>query len=128
MDIRDYNREMWDKLVENGNPWTIPVSPEVIAEARRGQWSVLLTEQKAVPRSWFPKDLNGLEILGLACGGGQQGPVFAAVGAKVTILDNSPRQLARDREVAASEGLAITTVEGDMRDLSMFANLQLLRP
>jgi SAM-dependent methyltransferase len=50
------------------------------------------------------------------------GPVFAALGARVTILDNSPRQLARDREVAQREGLSITTVEGDMRDLSAFAN------
>lgn len=119
MDIRAYNREKWDKQVEYGNAWTIPVSPEVIASARKGEWSVLLTETKPVPRDWFPP-LEGLDILCLACGGGQQGPVFAAVGGRVTVLDNSPRQLARDREVAVREGLAITTVEGDMRDLSMF--------
>jgi SAM-dependent methyltransferase len=122
MDIRAYNREKWNKLVESGNPWTIPVSPEVVAAARRGQWGVLLTENKLVPRDWFPPSLAGVDILGLACGGGQQGPVFAALGARVTILDNSPLQLARDQEVAAREGLAITTLEGDMRDLSMFAD------
>ena len=69
MDIRAYNREMWDKQVEYGNPWTIPVSPEVIAAARRGEWSVLLTETKPVPRTWFPSDFHGVEILCLACGG-----------------------------------------------------------
>jgi SAM-dependent methyltransferase len=122
MDIRAYNRAMWDKQVEFGNPWTIPVSPEVIAAARQGQWSVLLTENRPVPRDWFPASLKGVEILGLACGGGQQGPIFAALGARVTILDNSPRQLSRDQEVAAREGLQIRTVEGDMRDLSMFAD------
>jgi SAM-dependent methyltransferase len=122
MDVRAYNRKMWDKQVENGNPWTMPVSPEVIAQARQGNWSVLLTETLPVPRTWFPDSLAGVEILGLACGGGQQGPVFATLGARVTILDNSPRQLARDQEVAAREGLTITTVEGDMRDLSMFAD------
>jgi SAM-dependent methyltransferase len=62
-----------------------------------------------------------LRILGLACGGGQQGPIFAAAVAEVTIFDNSPAQLARDREVAEREGLTIRTVEGDMRDLSAFA-------
>jgi SAM-dependent methyltransferase len=36
------------------------------------------------------------------------------------VFDNSPRQLARDEEVAAREGLAISTVLGDMRDLSAF--------
>ncbi len=122
MDIRAYNRDKWNKQVESGNPWTVPVSPEVIAEAKLGRWGVLLTETKPVPRGWFPASLAGIDLLGLACGGGQQGPVFAALGARVTILDNSPRQLARDQEVAAREGLAITTVEGDMRDLSIFAD------
>ena len=121
MDVRAYNREKWDRQVEQGNPYTIPVSPEVIAAARRGDWSVVLTEVKPVPRAWFPP-LPGLDILCLACGGGQQAPVFAAAGGHVTVLDNSPRQLGRDREVAGREGLAITTVEGDMRDLSAFAD------
>lgn len=120
MDVRAYNREMWNKQVENGNPWTIPASPEVIAAARGGDWSVLLTEQKPVPRNWFPADVRGVDILGLACGGGQQGPIFAAAGGRVTVFDNSPRQLAQDRMVAEREGLEITTVEGDMRDLSHF--------
>jgi SAM-dependent methyltransferase len=46
--------------------------------------------------------------------------VLAAAGAEVTVFDNSPRQLARDDEVAAREGLTIRTVLGDMRDLGAF--------
>jgi SAM-dependent methyltransferase len=61
-------------------------------------------------------------VLCLASGGGQQGPVLAAAGAAVTVFDNSPRQLGRDEEVAIREGLAIRTVLGDMRDLSVFAD------
>jgi SAM-dependent methyltransferase len=53
---------------------------------------------------------------------GQQGPILAAAGAQVTVFDNSPRQLARDREVAERDGLELRTVEGDMRDLSCFAD------
>jgi SAM-dependent methyltransferase len=119
MDVRAYNRAAWDKQVELGNPWTIPVTPEVIAAARRGEWSVVLTETKPVPRSWFPP-LEDCDVLCLASGGGQQAPVLAAVGASVTVLDNSPKQLERDRMVAEREGLEIRTVEGDMRDLSVF--------
>jgi SAM-dependent methyltransferase len=121
MDIRSYNRDAWDKQVEGGNPWTIPVSPEVIAAARRGEISVLLTEQKPVPNEWIPS-LKGLDVLCLASGGGQQAPIFAAAGANVTVLDNSPKQLERDRFVAHREGLQLITIEGDMRDLSFFSD------
>ena len=121
LDVREFNRHAWDRQVDSGNPWTIPVTPEVIAAARRGEFSVLLTETRPVPREWFPP-FEGLDLLGLACGGGQQGPVFAALGANVTIFDNSPKQLERDRVVAEREGLRLTTVEGDMRNLSVFSD------
>ncbi len=122
MDVRKYNQEKWDQQVERGNPWTIPVSKEVIAAARGGTWSLILTEQKPVPRDWFPPDVHGIDILCLASGGGQQGPILAAAGANVTVFDNSPRQLAQDRMVANREGLVLITVEGDMRDLSVFGD------
>jgi SAM-dependent methyltransferase len=119
MDIREYNRGAWDKEVERGNEWTVPVSTEVIAAVRQGRWEVLLTETKPVPREWFP-DLRNLDVLCLASGGGQQAPVLAAAGAKVTVLDNSPKQLEQDRLVAERESLSLVAVEGDMTDLSRF--------
>ena len=119
MDVRAYNREAWNRQVAAGNQWTIPVGPEVIAAAREGRWEALLTPTRSVPRAWFP-ELRGVDLLGLACGGGQQGPIFAAAGATVTVFDNSPSQLAQDRLVAEREGLAIATVEGDMADLYAF--------
>jgi SAM-dependent methyltransferase len=120
MDIREHNRRAWDRQVESGSPWTIPVGPQEIAAARRGEWTIILTPNKPVPRTWLP-DLPGKRVLCLASGGGQQGPVLAAAGARVTVFDNSPRQLGQDRRVAEREGLAMETVEGDMRDLSAFA-------
>ncbi len=121
MDIRAYNRDAWNKQVEAGNRWTVPVTPEEIAAARRGEWSLVLTPTKIVPREWYPP-ISGCDVLCLASGGGQQGPILAAAGANVTVLDNSPRQLERDRQVAEREGLTIRTLEGDMRDLSVFAD------
>jgi SAM-dependent methyltransferase len=120
MDIRTYNRSAWDREVMRGNIWTQPVGSEAIQAARRGELKVLLTPSKTVPADWFP-DLLGLELLCLACGGGQQGPLFAAAGAKVTVLDNSPGQLNQDKIVAQREGLQLRLVEGDMADLSEFA-------
>lgn len=120
MDIRKYNREAWDQNVEHGVEFTIPVSSETVEAARSGDWRIYLTPILPVPRDWFPEHLDGIEVLCLASGGGQQGPVLAAAGANVTVLDNSPRQLAQDRMVAEREGLDIRTVEGDMADLSIF--------
>ena len=121
MGVRDYNREAWDREVERGNEWTVPVGPDVIEAVRQGRWEILLTETKPVPKDWFP-DLQGADVLCLASGGGQQAPVLAAAGANVTVLDNSPGQLAQDRLVAEREGLDLRTVEGDMADLSLFAD------
>ena len=119
MDIQGYNRGAWDKEVERGNQWTVPVAPAVIEAARQGRWEVLLTNTTPVPKAWFP-DMEGLDVLCLASGGGQQGPVLAAAGANVTVLDNSPKQLAQDRLVAERDSLTLETVQGDMADLSRF--------
>ncbi len=96
MDVRSYNQHAWDRQVEQGNRWTVPVSPAVIAAARTGEWQIVLTPTRPVPRDWFPA-LAGLDVLCLASGGGQQAPILAAAGANVTVLDNSPRQLGQDR-------------------------------
>lgn len=119
MDVREFNRRAWDRQVEKGNRWTVPVGPETIAAAREGRWDVVLTPTRPVPHEWFGP-LAGRDLLALASGGGQQAPVLSAAGANVTLLDNSPAQLARDRDVAAREGLAIRLELGDMRDLSRF--------
>ena len=119
MNILEHNRRAWDHLAEAGNEWTVPAGPEAIAAARRGEWTIVLTPTKPVPHEWLP-DLPGRRVLCLASGGGQQGPVLAAAGAQVTVLDNSLRQLERDRMVAEREGLALTTVQGDMADLHIF--------
>jgi SAM-dependent methyltransferase len=74
-----------------------------------------------VPRAWFG-EFAGARVLALASGGGQQGPVFAAAGARVTVLDNSPAQLAQDRLVAERDGLELDLQLGEMTDLSRFAD------
>jgi SAM-dependent methyltransferase len=121
IDVRTYNRQSWNQRVEEGDRWTVPVSSEQIAAARNGEWEIVLTAHKPVPRKWFP-ELSGCRVLGLASAGGQQGPILAAAGANVTVFDNSPKQLKQDRFVAERDGLDIRTIEGDMADLSILDN------
>ena len=119
-EVRSHNRDAWNRKVRERDRWTVPVDAATIERARRGEWRIVLTPSIPVPRHWFPTELRGCGILGLASAGGQQGPVLAAAGADVTVYDNSPAQLAQDRAVAEREGLRLRTVEGDMRELSAF--------
>lgn len=122
MDIVNYNSKAWDKEVEGGkSPWTQPVSSEEIEKARKGEFSIILTPNLSVPRDWFPDNFKGVDILGLASGGGQQMPILAALGANVTSFDNSRKQLEQDLFVAKRDGLNIKTEQGDAADLSRFA-------
>ncbi|MBM3316932.1 MAG: MGMT family protein [Candidatus Eisenbacteria bacterium] len=121
IDVVAHNAAAWDAEVARRNRWTIPVDAGAIARARRGDWQILLTPTLPVPRSWFPP-LHGARVLCLASGGGQQGPILAAAGARVTVYDNSPKQLAQDRRVARREGLELAAIRGDMADLGRFAD------
>lgn len=119
MDVQSHNKAAWDQNVSKQNQWTQPVSPDVIQAARTGTVSIVLTPIKIVPAHWFPT-LTGAKTLGLAAAGGQQAPILAAAGADVIVLDNSPKQLEQDRFVADRDDLRLTTIEGDMADLSRF--------
>jgi SAM-dependent methyltransferase len=115
----EINAHAIDKWADNGWEWSVPVSREVFAQAKDGKWDVLLTPTIPVPHEWFSpyirqNRLDGVRLLGLASGGGQQMPIFTALGADCTVLDYSERQLDREREVAEREGYAINIVRADM--------------
>ena len=119
IDPGEYNRAAWNAQVRGQNRWTVPVDSAEIQRAREGHFEVLLTPSKPVPKSWL-EAVDGVDLLCLASGGGQQGPLFAAAGANVTVFDASEEQLAQDEFVASRDSLDLRTVRGDMRDLSAF--------
>ena len=115
MDIpyQEINSKTIDRWVEEGWEWGKPVSHEEYEKAKAGTWDVKLTPVKFVPHSWLG-ELKGKRVLGLASGGGQQMPIFAALGAQCTVLDYSQRQLDSEKLVAEREGYDITIVRADM--------------
>jgi ubiquinone/menaquinone biosynthesis C-methylase UbiE len=121
MNVPEYNSAAWDKQVEKGIKWSIPVSSAEIDAARRGNWSVVLTPKRKVPREWFG-DVMGKDILCLASGGGQQAPILAAAGGRITSFDNSAGQLGQDRFVATRDDLEIGIEKGNAADLSRFTD------
>ena len=113
MEYQDINANVIDRWVEEGWEWGIPITHEAFIAAQNGRWDVVLTPTKPVPHQWFG-DLRGKKVLGLASGGGQQMPIFAALGAQCTVLDYSPRQLESERMVSQREGYDIRIIRADM--------------
>ena len=121
MAYQDVNAQTIDRWVAEGWEWGQPIDHETFLRARAGDWQVLLTPTKPVPRGWFG-DLRCKRVLGLASGGGQQMPVFAAAGAVCTVLDYSKKQLESERLVAAREGYDIEILRYDMTQPLPFAD------
>ena len=78
MNYQDINAQTIDRWIEEGWEWGIPISHETYEKALAGEWDMLLTPTKYVPHAWFG-ELKGKKVLGLASGGGQQMPIFAAL-------------------------------------------------
>ncbi len=121
MNYQDINAETIDRWIEEGWEWGIPISHEEYMAAKEGRWEVKLTPTKNVPHQWFG-DLKGKKVLGLASGGGQQMPIFAALGADCTVMDYSEKQVESERMVAEREGYDIRIIRGDMTRPLPFAD------
>lgn len=113
---RQHNASVWDQEALDQKPWSQPVSSEIIASAKNGDWRIYITKEP-LPFDWLPQDIIGKDILCLASGGGQQAPVLAAAGANVTVYDISEKQLEQDAYVAKRDNLSLKTIQGDMTDL-----------
>lgn len=112
----EHNRRAWDRLAAAAVPLAQPGVDEAFGDPRG--W---LGSAGSADRSWLPERLAGLDVLCLAAGGGKHAPLYAAAGARVTVLDVSPAMLALDREVSRERRIDLEIVEGSMDDLSMFA-------
>lgn len=118
---QDINAETIDRWIAEGWEWGVPIDHETYEKAKGGSWDVLLTPTKPVPHEWFG-ELKGKKVLGLASGGGQQMPIFTALGAECTVLDYSPAQLESERLIAQREGYTIEITRADMTKPLPFAD------
>jgi SAM-dependent methyltransferase len=109
--LHDQNRRAWDERVRQRKLHTAPAGDKDF------------THPAAVinPCGWLPDGVRGKRVLCLAAGGGKHGPLFAAAGAEVTVVDLSPQMLTLDRQLAAERGLTLRLVETSMDDLSPLA-------
>jgi SAM-dependent methyltransferase len=108
---QEQNREAWNERARRGLAHT-----ELAGNAQFSDpWKYI------DDCGWLGRDVKGKRVLCLAAGGGWHGPLFASVGATVTVVDISPEMLARDKAVAAQHGLAMRLLEASMDDLAALA-------
>lgn len=104
-----HNRLAWNRLVDEGSRFTQTAADAGFADPLRAvdSWG------------WLGGSIAGKTVLCLAAGGGRQGPLYAAAGARVTVLDISDAMLALDRQVAHQRQLSMRILQGSMDNLSM---------
>lgn len=113
MTYQEINAQMIDAWCASGWEWGKAIGHEEYEKALSGEWNVRLTPTKYVPHEWFG-ELQGKRVLGLASGGGQQIPIFSALGAECTVLDYSTKQCESERMVAKREGYKVNVIQADM--------------
>lgn len=106
--VHEHNRRAWDARALARDRFTRPAPDDYLSD-----------HGAMLDTAWLG-DVRGRRVLCLAAGGGRQGPMFAAAGALVTVVDISAEMLALDRQVAAERALDLRVVETSMDQLSMF--------
>lgn len=104
-----HNREAWNQMVQHGHVLTRPATEEELQHPLR----------TVDPVGWLPESIQGWNVLCLAAGGGRHGPLYAAAGACVTVVDLSPAMLDIDRQIAKRRRWKIRTLECSMDQLGM---------
>ena len=108
------NQRAWDRMAASGHALARPARDQELAEP-------LGTVDAC---KWLPDSIKGWKVLCLAAGGGRHGPLYAAAGADVTVVDLSPGMLELDRKVAEERRLTIRTVATSMDNLTAFENAE----
>ena len=99
-----HNRAAWDRLAKKQDRLAKPARDVDFADPLKS----------VDGPGWLGGNINGKRVLCLAAGGGRQGPIYAAAGAIVTVVDISPAMLELDRVVAAERNIQLRTVEASM--------------
>ena len=109
-----HNARAWDRLADRLAALARPAVDAAFDDPRG--W---LGSAGSAARTWLPERLDGLEVLCLAAGGGKHGPLYAAAGARVTVVDLSAAMLELDRQVARERRIDLEILRGSMDDLGM---------
>ncbi len=107
MSYLNQNKTAWNQLADTGSQFANVATDDELKEPLK----------TLDGRGWLPHSVQGLDVLCLAGGGGWQSVLYAAAGARVTVVDLSPSMLRLDEREAKRRGLQVRTIEGSMDDM-----------
>jgi len=107
-DFLRHNKAAWNRMVQKGSQFARVATDEEIAKPL----------EVLDGRGWLPATVEDLDVLCLAAGGGWQSILYAAAGARVTVIDLSDQMLAIDVREAQKRGLAVEVIQASMDNLS----------
>lgn len=108
--VETHNRQAWNRLVDRKSCFATAAEDSSFVDPL-GTVDGL---------GWLGGSIAGQRVLCLAAGGGRHGPLYAAAGGEVTVMDISDGMLELDRQVAAQRRISLRVVQGTMSDLTMF--------
>jgi len=115
------NKKHWERMVDEGcgftRPW-LDLDREKISQYLKGQLHDIPEHLLVIHPLDILNDIESKDVLCLGAGGGQQSAVFGLLGARVTVIDLSERQLEMDRRAATHHGYEINLIHSDMREFS----------
>ena len=113
------NKKHWERMVDEGcgftRPW-LDLDREKISQYLNGQLHQIPGHLLEIHPLNILNDIECKDVLCLGAGGGQQSAVFGLLGARVTVIDLSERQLEMDRRAAAHYGYEVKLIQSDMRE------------
>jgi SAM-dependent methyltransferase len=109
------NRELWDK---QSAEYQQKHGPQMAASggAAWGVWQVPESELRALG------DVNGKDVLELGCGAAQWSIALHQMGARITALDSSARQLHHARALMAAAGVSFPLVHSNAESTGLAGN------
>ena len=112
MEHLQHNRSAWNHLADSGSVFAHTATDEECREPLKTLDS----------RGWLPASVAGLDVLCLAGGGGWQSVLYAAAGARVTVVDLSDSMLRLDERECRRRGYTVQVIQTSMEDLSMLGD------
>ena len=103
------NAKAWDRMASLQHPLATPAKDDELAKP------LSIVDEIG----WLGGNIRGWHVLCLAAGGGRHSALYAAAGARITVVDISPGMLEIDRQIAIDKKFDFRLFQASMTSMPM---------